>query len=112
MRGSVWASFRAGSEGPRISYNDSTTIYDSDYNRGKGKEIPVRDFRDYKYEGSRYDDLLMEFGEAVLVQNGKAKILKKYSNFKLLLLDEWLLDDIPDDEKHFLLFLVYNSYFY
>lgn len=56
MRGSVWASFRAGSEGPRISYNDSTTIYDSDYNRGKGKEIPVRDFRDYKYEGSRYDD--------------------------------------------------------
>lgn len=56
MRGSVWATFRAGSEGPRIQYNDSTTIYDSDFNKGKGKQISARDFREYKYEGSRYDD--------------------------------------------------------
>ncbi len=48
----------------------------------------------------------MEFGEATLVQNGMTKILNKYSNFKLLLLDEWLLDDISEDEQHFLFELI------
>ncbi len=54
----------------------------------------------------RVPDLLMEFGDATLVQNGITKILKKYSNFRLLLLDEWLLDDISEDEQHFLFELV------
>jgi DNA replication protein DnaC len=35
--------------------------------------------------------LLVEYDEATLVPRGIAKILKKYSNFGLLIIDEWLL---------------------
>lgn len=32
--------------------------------------------------------------------------MKKFSNYKLLILDEWLLDDLSDEEQHFLLELI------
>jgi DNA replication protein DnaC len=54
----------------------------------------------------RIPDLLMLRDEAVLTNQGIPKLLKKFSNFKLLLLDEWLLDDLSDEEKHFLFELI------
>jgi len=54
----------------------------------------------------RLPDLLMEHDESTLVPRGSAKLLKKYSSFKLLILDEWLLEDISAEEQHFLFELV------
>ncbi len=62
--------------------------------------------RHFKTKYIRVPDLLMECGEATLIQNGMTKILKKYSNFNLLVLDEWLLDDISEIEQHFLFELI------
>ena len=42
----------------------------------------------------RLPDLLMEHDESTLVPKGSAKLLKKYSSYKLLILDEWLLEEI------------------
>lgn len=54
----------------------------------------------------RLPDLLMEHDESTLVPKGSAKLLKKYSSYKLLILDEWLLEDISDEEQHFLFELI------
>ncbi len=54
----------------------------------------------------RIPDLLMEFDESKLIPRGIQKILKKYSSYKLLILDEWLLEDISDEEQHFLFELI------
>jgi DNA replication protein DnaC len=50
----------------------------------------------------RVPDLLMEYDEATLKSQGITKLLKKYSSYGLLILDEWLLEDISDKELHFL----------
>ena len=50
----------------------------------------------------RIPDLLMLRDEAMLKSQGISKLLKKFSNYKLLLLDEWLFDDLSDEEQHFL----------
>ncbi len=55
MTGAKWDTVRATKDSPRIAYTDNTVIYDSDFNKGQGKVIEVRDFRDSKYEGSKYD---------------------------------------------------------
>lgn len=54
----------------------------------------------------RLPDLLMEYDETTLVTKGVAKLLKKYSSYNLLILDEWLLEDISDEEQHFLFELI------
>lgn len=54
----------------------------------------------------RIPDLLIEGDEAVLTPQGIPKLLKKYANYGLLILDEWLLDDISADEQHFLFELI------
>lgn len=50
----------------------------------------------------RVPDLLMEFEERSLERGGKEKILKKYSAFKVLVLDEWLIKDLSAEEIQFL----------
>ncbi|MDD2554318.1 MAG: ATP-binding protein [Desulfotomaculaceae bacterium] len=50
----------------------------------------------------RVPDLLMARDEAAEEKMGIGKLLKKYSNYRLLLLDEWLLNDYSDEELHFL----------
>lgn len=50
----------------------------------------------------RLPDLLMEYSEAKIQPNGQSRELKKYSNYPLLILDEWLITDLSDDELHFL----------
>jgi len=54
----------------------------------------------------RIPDLLMMRDEAVMTSQGIPKLLKKFSNYKLLILDEFLLDDLSDEEQHFLFELI------
>ena len=54
----------------------------------------------------RIPDLLMLRDEASLTHQGIAKLLRKFTSFKLLILDEWLLDDLSDEEQHFLFELI------
>jgi len=50
----------------------------------------------------RIPDLLMERDEATLKSQGIPKLLKKYTSYNLLILDEWLLDGLSEEEQHFL----------
>lgn len=54
----------------------------------------------------RLPDILMEHDEARLVPKAKTRLLKKYCGYSLLVIDEWLLEDISDEEQHFLFELV------
>ncbi len=54
----------------------------------------------------RLPDLLVALDEGTLVPKGRSKLLKKYCNYGLLIIDEWLLEDISDDEQHFLFELI------
>ncbi len=54
----------------------------------------------------RLPDLLMEYDESTLTTKGKVKLLKKYSSFGLLILDEWLLEEISEEEQHFIFELI------
>lgn len=54
----------------------------------------------------RIPDLLILRDEASLSAQGISKLLKKFSNYTLLVLDEWLLDDLSDGEQHFLFELI------
>jgi DNA replication protein DnaC len=54
----------------------------------------------------RIPDLLMLHDEASLTKQGIPKLLKKFSSYKLLILDEWLLNDLSDEEQYFLLELI------
>lgn len=58
----------------------------------------------------RVPDLLMLRDEASLSSQGIHKLLKKFSSYKLLLLDEWLLDDLSEEEQHFLFELIERRY--
>ena len=67
LNGAKWETARATKDSPRIAYTDNTIIYDSDFNKGQGKVIVVRDFRDSKYEGSEYDITPLYFDRQVYV---------------------------------------------
>lgn len=54
----------------------------------------------------RIPDLLMLRDEATLVPQGISKLLKKFMSYKLLILDEWLLDELSEEEQHFLFELI------
>lgn len=54
----------------------------------------------------RLPDLLVAHDEATMVQHSNLKLLKKYSSYALLIIDEWLLNDISEDEQHFLFELI------
>ncbi len=54
----------------------------------------------------RLPDLLVEHDEATLTVKSNAKLLKKYSGYGVLIIDEWLLEDISEDEQHFLFELI------
>ena len=60
----------------------------------------------YRTKYIRIPDLLMEYDESTLVANGSQRLLKKYAAFSLLILDEWLLEEISDMEQHFLFELI------
>ena len=58
----------------------------------------------------RLPDLLMEYQESQLLPKGKAKFLKKYEGCNVLIIDEWLLEDMTDDEQRFILELIERRY--
>jgi DNA replication protein DnaC len=54
----------------------------------------------------RLPELLMERDEVSMTSQGIQKLLKKYGDYAVLILDEWLLGDISEDEQHFLFELI------
>lgn len=58
----------------------------------------------------RLPDLLMEWEEAKAQQHGVPKLLKKYSNYTLLILDEWLIQTPTEPQLHFLFELIERRY--
>lgn len=58
----------------------------------------------------RLPDLLVERNEASLESKGISKLLKKYANYTLLILDEWLLDSMNEEEIHFIFELIERRY--
>lgn len=58
----------------------------------------------------RLPDLLMERDELAAVERSNAKILKKYASFELLIVDEWLTEDVDDAAISFLFELIERRY--
>lgn len=58
----------------------------------------------------RLPDLLMERDELAATERSDAKILRKYARYELLVLDEWLTEDVDDVAIRFLLELVERRY--
>lgn len=54
----------------------------------------------------RIPDLLMLRDEASLSPHGVSKLLRKFTSYKLLILDEWLFEDISEDAQHFIFELI------
>jgi DNA replication protein DnaC len=58
----------------------------------------------------RMPDLLQLHAEASITPTGVAKLLKKYERYVLLILDEWLIDDLTPQQEHFLFELIERRY--
>lgn len=54
----------------------------------------------------RIPDLLMLRDEATFKPQGISKLLKKFTSFNLLILDEWLFDALSEEEQHFIFELI------
>ena len=72
-----------------------------------GRQACMQGFR------SRYirvPDLMELLSEATLTTSGRSKLLKKFSGYRLLILDEWLLNDLTEIEQHFFFELIERRY--
>jgi DNA replication protein DnaC len=58
----------------------------------------------------RLPDLLMERDELAATERSNAKILKKYARYELLVIDEWLTEDVDDVDISFLFELIERRY--
>lgn len=58
----------------------------------------------------RLPDLLMERDELAATERSDAKILRKYSRYELLVIDEWLTEDVDDVAIRFLFELIERRY--
>ena len=58
----------------------------------------------------RVPDLMQLLSEASLDVHGRAKLLKKFSSYRLLILDEWLLNDMTESEQHFIFEMIERRY--
>lgn len=58
----------------------------------------------------RLPDLLMERDELAATERSNAKILKKYARCEILVLDEWLTEDVTDTDISFLFELIERRY--
>ncbi len=54
----------------------------------------------------RVPDLLMLRDEAALSTQGISKLLKKLTNYQVIVFDEWLFDDLSAEDQHFLFELI------
>ena len=58
----------------------------------------------------RLPDLLMERDERSLVERSDMKLLRKYSNVGVLVIDEWLINDLDNEDIRFIFELVERRY--
>ena len=58
----------------------------------------------------RIPDLLELRDEAATVKQGKVKLLNIFSSYRVLVLDEWLLGELSDEDLHFLFELIERRY--
>lgn len=72
-----------------------------------GKEACKQEFRT-RY--IRLPDLLIERDEATLKSKGVMKLIKKFSNYGLLIINEWLLDDLLEEDLKFLFKIIERRY--
>lgn len=56
----------------------------------------------YKTKYIRLPDLLMEYSEKSIDPYGKDKLLRRYAGYKVLVIDEWLSNDLSKSEIEFL----------
>lgn len=67
--------------------------------------------KSYRVKYVRLPDLLMAFEEAKLTSvNYYKKFLEKYEKYNLLIIDEWLMEEISTEEEHFLFELIERRY--
>lgn len=57
----------------------------------------------HKTKYIRLPDLLSEYADKSLLPGGRNKVLKKYADFKVLVLDEWLMPDLSKTDVEFLM---------
>lgn len=50
----------------------------------------------------RLPELLSEYADKSFVPGGRTKVLNKYTSFKVLVLDEWLIPDLPKEDIEFI----------
>ena len=58
----------------------------------------------------RLPDLLIERDEATLKPKGVTNLITKFSNYGLLIIDEWLLDDLLEEDLKFLFEIIERRY--
>lgn len=66
--------------------------------------------RKYRVRYVRIPDLLTLYEEAAVSKTGVSKMLTKWSNYDLLILDEFLLNDLTQPEQLFLFELIERRY--
>lgn len=64
----------------------------------------------YRVRYIRLPDLLTLRDEALLEGKGISKLITKFSNYHLLIIDEWLLNSLTDDEVRFIFELTEKRY--
>jgi len=64
----------------------------------------------YRTRYIRMPDLLQLHDEAATTVTGVSKLLKKFESYTLLILDEWLIDDLSRQQEHFLFELIERRY--
>ena len=55
-------------------------------------------------------DLLQMHDEAAITVTGVSKLIKKFESYTLLILDEWLVDDLSRQQEHVLFELIERRY--
>ena len=60
----------------------------------------------YRTKYIRMPDLLQLHDEAAITVTGVSKLLKKFEGYTLLIIDEWLIDELSRQQEHFLFELV------
>lgn len=50
--------------------------------------------------------MLIEHDEEKVQRNNAKRLLKKYGSYGLLIIDKWLMDDISEEEQHFIFELI------
>lgn len=64
----------------------------------------------YRCRYIRMPDLLQLHDEALTTVTGVSKLIRKFEAYPLLILDEWLIDDLSRQQEHFLFELIERRY--